>query len=81
MIVYFNASALLKRYISELGSTEANLLIAYAQAVATNLITRAEVPAAIMREDRMQILRNCHEELADQKNAECASHPLGGESA
>jgi predicted nucleic acid-binding protein len=52
MIVYLDASALVKRYISD------------AQAVATNLITRAEVPAAIMRAARMQILRQ-----ADAKRA------------
>jgi len=64
MIVYLDASALVKRYIAEMGSSEVDLIIADAQAVATNLISRAEVPAAIMRAARMQILHQ-----ADAKRA------------
>jgi predicted nucleic acid-binding protein len=64
MIIYLDASALVKRYIFEQGSAEVDLLIVDAQSIATNLISRAEVSAAIMRAARLQILRQ-----ADAKQA------------
>lgn len=56
MIVYLDASALVKRYIDEDGTTEVNALIDEADYNVTNLISRAEVSAAIMRASRMDIL-------------------------
>ncbi len=56
MIVYLDASALLKRYIAEAGSAEVGELIARADAVATALITRAEVAAALARAARLGML-------------------------
>jgi predicted nucleic acid-binding protein len=58
MIVYLDSSALVKRYIRETGSVEVNALIIGAEAVTTNLISRAEVPAAIMRASRMDIIKS-----------------------
>ena len=56
MIVYLDASALVKRYVAEEGSLEVNELISRADSVLTNLISRAEVAAAIMRASRMGII-------------------------
>ena len=56
MIVYLDASALVKRYIAEDGTPEVNELIDRADSVVTNLISRAEVAAAIMRASRMEII-------------------------
>ena len=46
MIVYLDASVLVKRYVAEPGSKETAKLIAHAEVVATSLISRAEVAAA-----------------------------------
>jgi predicted nucleic acid-binding protein len=56
MIVYLDASVLVKRYIDELGTAEVNALIVEADFSVTNLISRAEVAAAIMRASRMDII-------------------------
>lgn len=56
MIVYLDASALVKRYVAEEGSPEVNDLISRADSVLTNLISRTEVAAAIMRASRMGII-------------------------
>ncbi len=56
MIVYLDASALVKRYIAEDGTPEVNELIDRADSVVTNLISRAEVAAAIMRASRIEII-------------------------
>jgi predicted nucleic acid-binding protein len=56
MIVYLDASALVKRYIEEDGTTEVNALINEADYNVTNLISRVEVSAAIMRASKMDIL-------------------------
>ena len=47
MIVYLDASALVKRYVAEIGSVEVDGLIARADAVGTSVISRAEVAAAL----------------------------------
>lgn len=52
MIVYLDASALVKRYLAEAGSPEVARLIADSTAVGTSLISRAEVAAAIARSVR-----------------------------
>ena len=58
MILYLDASALVKRYIVELGSTETNELIANAQIVGTVTISRAELSAALGKAVRVGILNN-----------------------
>jgi predicted nucleic acid-binding protein len=47
VIVYVDASALVKRYVTEVGSADVNDLTDRATAVATALITRAEVARAV----------------------------------
>ncbi len=56
MIVYLDASALVKRYVAERGSPETAELTARAGAVATSLITRAEVAAALAKAVRIGLL-------------------------
>ena len=56
MILYLDASALVKRYVSEPGSAEVNDAIAQAQIAGTALISRAEVPAALAKTVRTGIL-------------------------
>jgi len=56
MIIYIDASALVKRYIAEAGSEEVKDLIAQAEVVGTGIISRAEVPAAISRAVRSNII-------------------------
>jgi len=56
MIVYLDASVLVKRYIDEDGTAEVNALITEADFNVTNLISRAEVAAAIMRASRMEMI-------------------------
>ena len=47
MILYLDASALVKRYVAEPGSTEVNDAIATAEVIGTAIISRAEVAAAL----------------------------------
>ena len=54
MILYLDASALVKRYIAEKNSLQVNAWITSADAVVTSLITRSEVSAAIGRAHRMK---------------------------
>jgi uncharacterized protein len=56
VIVYVDASALVKRYVAEVGSADVNDLTAGATAVATALVTRAEVAAAFARAVRVGVL-------------------------
>ena len=56
MIVYFDSSALVKRYIAEPASAQVETLVAQADIAATSLITRAEVAAALARAVRMNWL-------------------------
>ena len=56
MILYLDASALVKRYINEAGSTEINQIILQAQAVGTVAISQAEVSAALSKTVRMKVL-------------------------
>jgi predicted nucleic acid-binding protein len=53
VIVYLDASALVKRYLAEEGSPEVNRLIAESAVIATSLLSRAEVAAAIARSVRV----------------------------
>jgi len=52
VIVYLDASALVKRYVAEAGSPEVEALIGEAQAIGTAVISRAEVAAALARAAR-----------------------------
>jgi predicted nucleic acid-binding protein len=56
MIVYADASALVKRYVMEPGSDETIALTTSADAVATAIVSRAEVAAAFARAVRTRIL-------------------------
>ena len=53
MIAYLDASALVKRYVAEAGSSEVNGLINEAEALGTAVISRAEVSAALARAVRV----------------------------
>lgn len=56
MIVYVDASALVRRYVTEVGSADVNALTAGAAAVATALVTRAEIASALARAVRAGVL-------------------------
>lgn len=56
MILYLDASALIKRYVAERGSKEVIELTAAADIVATSLVSRAEVAAAFARAVRLGVL-------------------------
>ncbi|MCM8614130.1 type II toxin-antitoxin system VapC family toxin [Accumulibacter sp.] len=53
MILYLDASALVKRYVAEAGSAEVAALIDGAHSVSTALISRAEVAAALAKAVRV----------------------------
>ena len=56
MILYLDASALVKRYVQEKGSGDVNAWIDAAEMVVTGLVTRVEVAAAIARAGRMKLI-------------------------
>lgn len=56
MIAYFDASALVKRHVAERGSRETLEFAARAEVVATSLVTRAEVAAALAKAVRAKVL-------------------------
>jgi len=56
VIVYLDASALVKRYVAEAGSPEVEGLIGEAQAIGTAVISRAEVAAALARAVRIGLV-------------------------
>lgn len=56
MIVYLDASALVKLYVAERGSKETAEISARAEVVATSLISRAEVAAALAKAVRIGLL-------------------------
>jgi len=56
VILYPDASALVKRYVKERGSQDVIALTAAAGAVATSLVSRAEVAAALARAVRLGVL-------------------------
>jgi uncharacterized protein len=56
VILYLDASALVKRYVMEAGSKDVISLTAAAAAVATSLVSRAEVAAALARAVRLGVL-------------------------
>jgi uncharacterized protein len=56
VILYLDASALVKRYIQERYSEQVNAWIDAAEMIVTGLITRVEVSAAIARAGRMNLI-------------------------
>lgn len=56
MILYLDASALVKRYITEPGSVEVARAITDAEVVGTSLISRAETVAALAKAVRVGVL-------------------------
>jgi len=57
VILYLDASALVKRYIQEKASQDVNAWIEAADMVVIGLITRVEVAAAIARASRMKLIK------------------------
>jgi predicted nucleic acid-binding protein len=58
MIIYLDASALVKRYIAEVGSKEVDQIIAEADLTGSALISRAEVAAALAKAVRVNALQS-----------------------
>jgi predicted nucleic acid-binding protein len=56
MIVYLDASALVKRYIGEIGSAEVNHLVGETDVLGTAVISRAEVAAALAKAVRVGLV-------------------------
>jgi len=54
--VYFDTSALVKRYIKETGSQDVARLVAEADHPATSIVAEAELPAALARAVRVGVL-------------------------
>lgn len=57
MIVYLDASALVKRYLQGVERGEVETLIRQARIVGTALLSRAEVVAALAKAARMQVVK------------------------
>ncbi|MBM3131286.1 MAG: type II toxin-antitoxin system VapC family toxin [Chloroflexi bacterium] len=57
MILYLDASALVKRYVTEFGSDSVNQAIGQADLVGTALISRAQVAVAFAKAVRMDALK------------------------
>jgi len=74
MILYLDASALVKRTIVERESERVNAWIDAAEMVVTGLITRVEVAAAIARASRMKLIHP-EEALASGLRADLARKP------
>jgi len=66
VILYLDASALVKRYVAEAGSADVARLIAAADIVGTAVISRAEVSAALAKAARMGLLLRPEAEAALQ---------------
>jgi len=93
MILYLDASALVKRYVAEPGSAEVNEAISKAEVTGTALISRAEVAAALAKAVRMdaltredalaslQVFRNEWPDLVRVQVTEIWEHGLRGYDA
>lgn len=57
MLLYLDASALVKRYVDEHGSSDVMRITAEAAAVATTIVSRAETAAALAKAVRVGALR------------------------
>ncbi len=66
MILYLDASALVKLYVAEQGSAEIRKSVAGAAAVGTAAISRAEVSAALAKAARLGLLQRTEAEAADK---------------
>lgn len=64
MILYLDASALVKAYVEEVGSPDVRSIIDRAETVGTAAITRVEVSAGLARAARMEILSTSAAEQA-----------------
>lgn len=69
MIPYLDASALVKRYVIEPGTREVSALTADATGVATAIVSRAEVAAALARAVRVGVLDTAGARRARQRFA------------
>ncbi len=56
MILYLDASALVKRYVAEAGSADVAAAVAAARLLATAVISRAEVTAALAKAVRLRFV-------------------------
>lgn len=56
MIVYLDASALVKRYVAEAGSADVSELVEHATLAGTAIVSRAEVAAALGKAARMKLV-------------------------
>ena len=70
MIAYFDASALVKRYVAERGSRETIALIADSDMAATSIVTRAEVAAAFAKAARVHLMTDDRARSAQRSFAE-----------
>ncbi|MGQ0735847.1 MAG: type II toxin-antitoxin system VapC family toxin [Acidobacteriota bacterium] len=70
MIAYLDASALAKRYLVERGSRETMAFTADAQMVATSIVSRAEVAAALAKAARLGLVRHDVARNAQRRFAE-----------
>lgn len=64
MILYLDASALVKAYVDEMGSPEVHAVIDRAEMIGTAAITRVEVSAGLAKAARMKILSSSAAEQA-----------------
>jgi len=69
LIVYLDASALVKRYVIERDSEKVIELTQSATVVATSIVTRAEVAAALARVARLKVLDFDQARLAQRRFA------------
>ena len=67
MILYLDASALVKRYVAEPGTPEVARAIAGAKVIGTSIVSRAEIVAALAEAIRMDTL--AHEAAASALQA------------
>lgn len=58
MIAYLDASALVKRYLGERGSSETIALTAESEMIATSIVSRAEVAAALAKAVRIGLVKD-----------------------
>ncbi len=70
MIVYLDASAVVKRYVDEHGSAETAALIAEADTVVTSVISRTEVEAALARAVKLKAITGRTGQMARRRFAE-----------
>lgn len=58
MIAYLDASALVKRYVVERGSSETIALTAESEMIATSIVSRAEMAAALAKAVRVGLVKD-----------------------